>query len=164
MNIEKRWVVNQADPETVLQIASAIGISEHMAKFLVRRGHKSADAALSFINADVDLLGNPFEMVDMEKAVNRLLLAKQRGEKVHVAGDRDTDGVTSTTLLVNLLQLEGVDYSWKVPTQEDGYGLSLAAVEAGIRNKANLIISVDCEIRDFEGVDAPAEAGIEVVI
>lgn len=164
MNLQKLWVVNEPDPETVLRISSALNISEAVAKLLASRGHATPEEALEFLNADLELLENPFKIRDMEKAVVRLRLAIERQEKVFVAGDRDTDGVTSTTLLVNLLRHLGLACAWKVPTPEDGYGLSLPAVDAAATFGASLIITVDCGIRDFAGVDHAREKNIDVVV
>ncbi|MEK8023017.1 MAG: single-stranded-DNA-specific exonuclease RecJ [Candidatus Hydrogenedentota bacterium] len=164
MNLEKLWIISAPDPETVLRISSALNISEAVAKLIVARGYSTPEEALEFINADFDLLENPFKICDMEKAVVRLRMAVDRKEKVFVAGDRDTDGVTSTTLLVNLLHFIGIKAGWKVPTPADGYGLSLPAVDAAVAFGSSLIVTVDCGIRDFAGIDYAREKGIDVVV
>lgn len=164
MKIEKHWVINQAAPDLILSIAQDLGISQVMAKVLAARGFESSSDALAFIQADVELLENPFLLADMDKAVQRLRLAKFKKQHVFVAGDRDTDGVTSTTLLVNLLKEEEISHGWKVPTEGDGYGLGRSAVDAAIAEKADLIITVDCGISDFDGVAYARENKIDVVI
>lgn len=164
MKIERHWVIAETDPEAVLSISEALGISRHMAKFLIRRGYGSAAEASAFVAADFDQLENPFRIVDMEKAVDRLRTSARSNEHVFVAGDRDTDGVTSTTLLVDLLKFANVSHSWKVPSPSDGYGLSRSAVDAAKERGAGLIIAVDCGIRDHDGVRYAREKDIDVVI
>lgn len=164
MKIEKAWVIRETDPELVLQISATLKVSAPIARFLIARGYTTPEQALDFINADLDLLENPFKLSDMTRAVDRLLLAKARGEKVFIAGDRDVDGVTSTVLMVNLLNLSGIACAWRVPTLSDGYGLNATAVEAAAASGASLIISVDCGVRDFEGVELARAKGMDVVV
>lgn len=164
MKLPKRWVIAHPDPETVLRLSNALAISEPLARVLVARGFQSPAETAAFLDADFEILENPFQMADMEKAVNRLGVAAERDELVFVAGDRDVDGVTSTTLLVQLLKALSIRHDWKVPAPEDGYGLSAAAVEAAAAAGASLILAVDCGIRDFDGVNLAREKDIDVVI
>lgn len=161
---KKRWVLPNPAPEEVLEVANALAVSEPVARVLVARGYRTPAEAASFLSADTELLENPFAMADMERAVGRLKMAEARKETVFVAGDRDVDGVTSTTLLVDLLDTLGIPRAWKVPTPEAGYGLSIMAVEAAAAAGATLLLAVDCGIRDFEGVEAAHARGIDVVI
>ncbi len=160
----KRWIFPDAPPDEVLAVANALGVCEAVARVLVGRGYHTPDEAAAFLSADTELLENPFQMADMAKAVGRLQMAVTRGETVFVAGDRDVDGVTSTTILVDLLDTLGVKRGWKVPTPEDGYGLSLPAVEAAAAAGATLVLAVDCGIRDFAGVDAAHKLNMDVII
>lgn len=162
--MRKRWILPEAAPDEVLAVAEALGISEPVARVLVARGYRTPGDAAAFLGADTEVLENPFLMAGMDRAVGRIQMARARGEKVFVAGDRDVDGVTSTTLLQDLLTTLGLASSWKVPTPEAGYGLSLSAVEAAAVCGATLILAVDCGIRDFEGVEAAHQRGIDVVI
>jgi single-stranded-DNA-specific exonuclease len=164
LRLRKRWEHHRPDPELVLSIAAALSVSEPVARVLVARGLKSPEAAAAFLRADVDGLENPFRMPDMARAVERLQIARSRRERVFVCGDRDTDGVTSTSLLVDLLALLGIECGWKVPAPEDGYGLSRGAIEAAAAFPSSLVIAVDCGIRDFEGVALAREKGMDVVI
>ncbi len=164
MKLAKRWEIRRPEPEVVLKLSSALSVSEPVARLLAARGFDSPEAAIAFLEADLEALENPYLLPDMEKAVRRLMIAVKRREKVFVAGDRDTDGVTSTALLVNLLELLGLDVGWKVPSPKDGYGLSSAAVAAAVEAKASLLVTVDCGIRDIAGVEEARGKGMDVIV
>jgi single-stranded-DNA-specific exonuclease len=164
MRLARHWIVAEPDPAMVLAVASALGVGEPVARVLVGRGLETPAAALAFLDAEMELLENPFRMAGMEKAVDRLRIARTRNERVFVAGDRDVDGVTSTALMVTLLEAMKIASAWKVPTPADGYGLSRAAIDAAVSSGSSLLIAVDCGIRDFDGVNYAREKKVDVVI
>lgn len=83
-----------------------------------------------------------------------------------IVGDFDTDGATSTALMVKALRSMGVQsIDYIVPDRfEDGYGLSVGVVQRIIHKKAALIITVDNGISSFEGVELAHQHGIKVII
>jgi single-stranded-DNA-specific exonuclease len=93
----------------------------------------------------------------MHAAVERILGAIARKERIAIHGDYDVDGVTSTVILRRALELLGADVVHFIPERlRDGYGLQPAAVERLHAEGARLIISVDCGIRAGEAADRPA--------
>ncbi len=100
----------------------------------------------------------------MEDAVDRIYDAKDEGEKVLIFGDRDADGITSTTLLYQCLSDMGIDVSWRIPTGDDPYGLTLEAVEQFAADYGTLIITVDCGISNNAEIARAAELGIDVIV
>ncbi|RMH56442.1 MAG: single-stranded-DNA-specific exonuclease RecJ [Candidatus Hydrogenedentota bacterium] len=164
MRLEKEWVVPEPDLALVNEMARGLGVSEALGKLLVGRGFRSPREALAFLDTSLDRLSNPFLLNEMVNAVGRVRLARRRGETVFIAGDRDVDGVTSTALLVNLMKLFGINCRWRVPLPEDGYGLSVRAVEAAAAAGAKLLIAVDCGIRDFAGAERAEKLGLDLII
>jgi single-stranded-DNA-specific exonuclease len=153
-----------APPELVKEISKKYGCSLLEATILVRRGVTEPAEILYFLENDKRYLTNPFELQGMEDAVERILAAKEEGEKVLVFGDRDADGVTSLTILVGLLRGMGLDVSWRVPEGEDPYGLTLSAVEEFAANYGTLIITVDCGISNHTEVEKASELNIDVIV
>ena len=100
----------------------------------------------------------------MEDACDRILDAKEEGEKVLIFGDRDVDGITSTTLLYQYLKSLGIDVQYKIPSGDDDFGLSIDAINDFAANYGTLIITVDNGICCKKEVDHAADLGIDVIV
>ncbi|MDR0411058.1 MAG: single-stranded-DNA-specific exonuclease RecJ [Treponema sp.] len=134
------------------------------ASILARKGIINGGEIKYFLEDALRFLHNPFGIPNMEDAVERILAAKDEGEKVLVFGDRDVDGMTSTALLTNCLRKMGIDTQWRIPVGDEPYGLSIAVVEEFAAGGGALIITVDCGISDFDEVKRAAELNIDVII
>jgi single-stranded-DNA-specific exonuclease len=158
------WEKKDVPAELVREIAKKFDCDLLVASILARRGITAGEAIQYFLEDDLRYLRNPFELPAMDDAVDRILAALDEGEKVLVFGDRDVDGITSTTLIVGLLMDLGMDVTWRVPTGDDAYGLSIAAVEEFAANYGSLIITVDCGISNIQEVARAKELGIDVIV
>jgi single-stranded-DNA-specific exonuclease len=158
------WNKKDVSPQAVKDLASRYGLDLLTASIFARRGITDPAELLYFLEDDPRYLRNPFLFAQMEDAVDRILLAADEGEKVLVFGDRDTDGVTATALMVEALGELGIEASWRVPTKSEPYGLTIAAVEAFAAEGGTLIITVDCGISNHAEVDRAAELGIDVIV
>ncbi|MBU1023045.1 single-stranded-DNA-specific exonuclease RecJ, partial [bacterium] len=108
---------------------------------------------------------SPFLMGGMEAAVERIISAKEKNEKVLIHGDYDVDGIVGVVLLYRFLKSAGMDPLIFLPTRQDnGYGLALEAVEKAIINGISLMVTVDCGISDRENVRIGVENGIDFII
>ncbi|MCL2070002.1 MAG: single-stranded-DNA-specific exonuclease RecJ [Treponema sp.] len=159
-----KWEKRDISPELVKNIASKYGCDLLTASILIRRGILSAAEIMFFLEDDRRHLRNPFELPGMDDAVERILAAKEEGEKVLVFGDRDVDGICATAILTNFLLSQGMDVSARLPGGDEPYGLSLAAVEEFAAAYGTLIITVDCGISNVEEVKRAGELGIDVII
>lgn len=119
-----------------------------------------------FFNPDYETdLHDPFLFSDMEKAINRILEAAEKKEKVAVYGDYDADGVTATVLLVKLLQKLGISGQVYIPDRRrEGYGLNKKAIEWLADKKVSLIITCDCGVSNYEEVEFAKKKNIDVII
>ena len=160
MNWEKKAV----SPELVKDISSKYGCDLLAASILARRGITTGDSIQFFLEDDQRFLRNPFEMPGMEDAVERILAAKDEGEKVLVFGDSDVDGITGTVLLVEYLTGLGMDISWRIPGGDDPYGLSMEAVEQFATDYGTLIITVDCGISRVAEIRRAGELSVDVIV
>jgi single-stranded-DNA-specific exonuclease len=158
------WEKKDVPPELVRDIAAKYGCELLAASILARRGITGGENVRYYLEDDPRHLRNPFELPGMEDAVDRILAAKDEGEKVLVFGDRDVDGITSTTLLTNAFTALALDVAWRVPVGDEPYGLSIAAVEEFAANYGTLIVTVDCGISNIEEIDRAAELGVDVVV
>lgn len=159
-----KWTKREAPPHLVKDIAERYSLDLLSASILARRGLRSPGDFLFFLETDERWLHNPFYFAEMEDAVDRINLARDEGEKVLVFGDRDVDGITSTVLLVETLTAMGIETSWRVPQEEEKYGITKAAIDDHARNYGSLIITVDCGISSHDELDHAAGLGIDVII
>ncbi|MCL2382154.1 MAG: single-stranded-DNA-specific exonuclease RecJ [Treponema sp.] len=159
-----KWEKRDISPELVKNISSKYGCDLLTASILVRRELVSGNEIRYFLEDDPRLLTNPFELLGMEDAVERILAAKEEGEKVLVFGDRDVDGISATALVTGFLSSLGMDVTARLPVGDDPYGLSIQAVEEFAAAYGTLIITVDCGISNTEEVRRAGELGVDVII
>ena len=131
---------------------------------LARRGITEGEDILYFLEDDLRYQHNPFLFNEMEDAVDRIMDAKAEGEKVLIFGDRDVDGITSTVLLYECLKDLGIDVSYRLPKDDEPYGLNIQAIDDFAENYGSLIITVDCGISNYDEIQYAHEKGISVII
>jgi len=103
--MEKRWVLREgADNEVITQLSKALNINERLSDLLLKRGISTFEEAKNFFRPSFEHLHDPFLMKDMEKAVDRVILAHEKGEKIVVYGDYDVDGTTAVSLVYSFLR------------------------------------------------------------
>ena len=159
-----KWLKQEISPDQVRSLVKTYNIDFLTASILSRRGIVQPGEIAYYLESDFRFLHNPFLFHAMEDAVDRILLAVDEDEKILVFGDSDTDGVTSTTLIVETLASLGKTAGYRVPSGEEAYGLSIDAVEQFAQEGGSLIITVDCGISNHAEVERAAELGIDVVI
>ncbi|MDR2467347.1 MAG: single-stranded-DNA-specific exonuclease RecJ [Spirochaetaceae bacterium] len=159
-----KWNKKDAPAELVKEISARYGCDLITASILIRRGITTPEALLYFLESDRRYMRSPFVLPGMEDAVERILAAKEEGERVLVFGDRDTDGITSIALLAGFLQRNNVDVRWKLPQGDEPYGLAMDAVEEFARDSGTLIITVDCGISNFNEIKRANELNIDVIV
>lgn len=159
----KEWVFNEIDKANASQLAQECGIDAFTAYLLCSKGVNDPFLVDEFLSDDC-ILQDPFCFADMEKAVDRVNLAIENGEKIAVFGDYDCDGVTSTTLLYSVLKELGADCCWRVPSRDEGYGMSETAVEELKQKGVKLIITVDNGVSAFDAIDYANSQNIDVVV
>lgn len=105
-----------------------------------------------------------FALSDMARAVDILIRAIRRKEKIAVYGDFDADGVTATALLVQTLTALGADVMPYIPKRVDeGYGLNLRALRWLFGEGVRVVVTVDCGIRALNEIDQ-ARRGLEFIV
>ncbi len=161
-----RW--NLAPPQPLLtgQLAQQLNISPLLAQCLVNRGHSEPAALASFLEPRLKQLADPFLLPNMAAAVERLLLARARNEPLVIFGDYDVDGVTSTTILFEVLGRLGWTVNYYLPHRMDeGYGLSQDGVENCLKKfSTTLLLAVDCGSTAVSTIAWLKARGVDVIV
>ncbi len=166
MKREYRWTVAPPPaPGSVEQLAKEINVSETIARILVNRGISTYDAAKEFFRPQWSHLHDPFLMDGMAVAVDRVLLALEKKEKILVFGDYDVDGTNSAAMLYQYFRQLGAETMYHIPDRvKEGYGISAIGIDRGKVFGATLLISVDCGITAVDQVEYARTLGIDVII
>jgi single-stranded-DNA-specific exonuclease len=163
--VAPRWESVVCDDAAAETLADALKISPVVAKLLCQRGLSDPELADRFLNPSLDHLHDPMLLADMGVAVERILAALARKEKIAIHGDYDVDGVTSTVILRRALELLGGHVIHFIPERlKDGYGLQPVAIERLHADGVTLVISVDCGIRGAEAGRRARELGVDLII
>ncbi len=158
------WNKKQVPGSALKEYSEKFGIDPLTASILYRRGLTEGADILYFLENDKRFLHNPFLFSSMEDAVDRIYQAQEEGEIVLIFGDKDIDGISSTTILYEQLVSMGMDVSYRLPGGNDGYGLSIEAVDDFYSKNGTLIITVDCGISNNTEIAHAAELGIDVIV
>ena len=159
MTDPRSGIAGRATTQAVARLAASWQSSPVTARLLCIRGLGDLDQARRFLSPSLDDLHDPFALADMRVAVDRILGAIARKERIAIHGDYDVDGVTSTVILRRALELLGADVIHFIPERlRDGYGLQPAALDRLHADGVRLVISVDCGIRGAEPRAARARA------
>lgn len=167
---QKTWSLrypagNAAAEEAVCRLAEETGFSEVMARLLYTRGYQNAEAVRVFLHQEETQLHDPYGMQDMERAVERIRLALEKGEKIAIYGDYDVDGVTSVSLLYLYLTSKGGDVGYYIPSRiREGYGLSEASIDRLSERGVELMITVDTGITANDEIEYAKSLGIDTVV
>jgi single-stranded-DNA-specific exonuclease len=163
--IGPRWDTLDCNESAATELAAALGVSPVVARLLCQRGLSDPELADRFLNPSLDHLHDPMLLADMGVAVDRILAAIARKEKIAIHGDYDVDGVTSTVILRRALELLGGNVIHFIPERlKDGYGLQPVAIERLHADGVSLVISVDCGIRGAEAGRRARELGVDLII
>lgn len=160
----KKYIKKNVSIDVIKQLNEKFNLSKLEASILARRNVTSSNALLYYLEDDLRFSHLPFLFKNMEDAVERILAAKEEGEKVLIFGDRDVDGITSTAILYSYFKSQGMDISYRLPVGEDAYGLSIAAIDDFAKNYGSLIITVDCGISNIKEIDYANSLGIDVIV
>jgi single-stranded-DNA-specific exonuclease len=161
----KLWVSNNITDNEIDKLSGRLGVSRLISRIFLSRGISDVHYIRSFLNPCLDDLHNPFLLKDMDKAVERIIKAINGREKILIYGDYDVDGVTSTSILKNFLSRLGADVQFYIPDRMDeGYGLSLNAIEKIFKMGISLIITVDCGISAIDEIKYINEKKIDVIV
>jgi len=165
--MEKRWKIKTPDEQKSKALAESLKVHPLISRILVGRGIENFEESKKYFRPDSFQLHDPFLMKDMDLAVDRILMAINRKEKILIFGDYDVDGTSSVALMYQMLCTIGnpdcIDFY--IPhRQREGYGVSKAGIDFAKDNGFHLIISVDCGIKSIDLVSYAKSHGIGFII
>lgn len=158
------WLLSEVDDQEFATYSRALNLHRSIVRSLINRG-VALENVDCFLRSPLDALTDPFRLPDMSKAVERVWQAVERGEKIFVHGDYDTDGVTSAVLIEWILTSFGANAEIFVSNRmEDGYGPTESTVTKTAEMGAKVVISTDCGITSFKACSKAKEVGIDFII
>lgn len=167
---EVQWILKDMPDAAMMQHA---GVPDILLKLLAQRGVEKEDEVDYFLNPKLQNLSDPYLLPNMAAAVKRIMQAVDTGERVLIYGDYDVDGVTSVTLMLQILSAYGVEASYFIPKRgAEGYGLSELAIKRMLsveeakpdKGGVDLVITVDCGTASLNEVALLNEKGIDVIV
>ena len=164
---EKKWIYRCAGikKEMLAAMSKELKISPVIITLLLNRGIKTYEDMKAYMTKSMRTVRNPMGLPGMEAAVERILSAVEKQEKIVIYGDYDVDGITSTALLYDFLKGTGANVSYYIPDRmEEGYGINIMAVNKLIKQGTKLLITVDCGITAVGEVEFAKLQGMDVVI
>lgn len=161
-----RWTLKpKPSHEKVKSLAAELKVSELIASLLVQRGIETFEQARQFFRPSLNDLHDPYLMKDMDKAVERIEKAIEKGECILVFGDYDVDGTTAVSLMSGYLRNYYENVATYIPDRYDeGYGISYKGIDFADDNGFTLIIALDCGIKSIDHVNYAKDKGIDFII
>ncbi len=161
----KKWIFSKFDKEYAADIAERYELNPFAAVLLASKNFEDEEELEAFLSDDSSFFVDPYELPDMDKAVERIRRAIDNFERIMVYGDYDADGVSSTALLYLYLQEAGADVQYYIPDRlTEGYGMNLDAVRKIKERDVSLIITVDNGISAILESEKIKALGMDLVI
>lgn len=163
-----KWIFNTLNKEQKQiqdTLARELNINPILASLLVQRNIYTFEDARYFFRPDLGDLHDPFQMADMDKAVERLTEAIRNNEKILVYGDYDVDGTTSVALVYKFIQKFYNNVSFYIPDRyKEGYGISYQGIDYAIKNQVELVIALDCGIKAIDKIAYATKNEVDFII
>ncbi len=165
--MQKRWTILPHDKNKSDLLREELMISPILCEILVRRGMTDFEAAKAYFRPSLQMLHSPWLMKDMQLAVDRIIDAISKNQKILVFGDYDVDGTTAVAcmyqFLTSIYSEEKIDFY--IPHRyREGYGVSRLGIEYAARNGFSLIVCLDCGIKSVELISYASSLDIDFIV
>ena len=157
---DTRWIYKNSSNE----IYNNFNLDKDITTLLYNREIIDNEDIKTFLYGGVEDITSPFLLKDIDKAVERLEIAKEKGEPVWIYGDYDVDGITSVSLCYLALKELGYNVKYYIPLRDEGYGLNIEALNHIKSEGGTLIITVDCGISSHKEIDHANDIGIDIIV
>ena len=147
------------------RLSRILTVSPLLVSLLWKRGLCEAEEMDRYLSPGLRHLAPPSCIPGLEPAAEALAAALEAGKQIAVWGDYDVDGVTSTAMVKEFLQLRGHSALHHIPQRQDeGYGLSPQGLKE-LRDKGTqVLLTVDCGITDTDNIELARSYGIQVIV
>ncbi len=159
------WIKREGDERLSEAIRQRFLLSEVLSKLLASR-NISLEKIENFLEPKIKTtLPDPFELLDMEKAVSHVVAAIEGKKKITIFADYDVDGATSSALLRRFFREIGIEVAIYVPDRVlEGYGPNSEALLNLKKTGTDLVITVDCGTVAFKPLEDAAKAGLDIIV
>lgn len=140
-------------------------LPKSLATLLWNRNVQTEEEIEQFLNPTIQALHDPLAIYEMDKAVERIQLAVENSETILVYGDYDADGITSTTVMKEAIELIGGQVKVYIPNRfSEGYGPNVDAFAKAIESGVSLIVTVDNGVAGHEAIAYARNQGVDVIV
>ena len=161
----ERLTLKSVDTAVVEHLKEVLNVPVGIARILAGRNLLTFESCKAFFRPESTHFHDPFLFPGMETAVERIVAAIGKGEKIAVYGDYDVDGVSATALMIRVLRLLGADCLYHLPNRlTDGYGVSENGIRQIARSGATLIITVDCGVTAVYETEVARSLHVDMII
>ena len=159
------WKYKNRNTEEISKISKDFSVPESIATIMSLKSITNKNQSKSFFYSDLNLLHNPLLMLDMDKAIERVLVSKSNNELILIIGDYDADGTTAASILYLYFKSINIDVEYYIPNrQTEGYGVSVNSIDYAHKIGAQLIITCDCGITAIEQIEYAKQYNIDTII
>jgi len=147
---KRRWVLPRVapDPQEAHRLARTLGCHPLVARLLLNRSLGEPERARTFLNPKLLNISPPDALPGINAAADLIVQAIKDRLRITIFGDYDVDGITGTAMFWHLFTTAGANFDVYIPHRvEEGYGMSVAAVEQIAQRGTQLLLSVDCGSR-----------------
>lgn len=163
--MQKRWNILPPLETKINALQESLKINRTLCNILTQRGIDDFEKARHYFRPQLTDLHDPWLMKDMDKAVNRIILAFEQREKILVFGDYDVDGTTSVASLYQFIHHIHSETDFYIPHRyREGYGVSEMGIDFAKENGFTLIISLDCGIKSTELITYAKTLDIDFIV
>jgi single-stranded-DNA-specific exonuclease len=161
----QRWILDESHPEESALLAREARLPLVLAELLVARGITGAAEAFTFLNPELAHLHDPFLMLGMAAAVDRLERAIAAREPILLYGDYDVDGTVAVVLLKTAIEMLGGEARFHVPHRlREGYGMQSSVLEAAHAEGVRVVVTVDTGMRAFAEAETARRLGLDLIV
>ncbi len=164
--MDKRWKFKaKGNQELIDKLSRELNINTTLANILVQRNITTFEEAKRFFRPKLEHLHDPFLMLNMEKAVERISKAISSNEKILIYGDYDVDGTTAVALVYSYFKDIYYNLDFYIPDRyKEGYGISIEGIDFAKEHGISLVISLDCGIKAVDKIDYANQLEIDFII
>ena len=163
--MEKRWTIVASDAVKTEALQAALHINKTICSILVARGLETFEASKNFYRPQLSDLHDPWLMKDMDKAVARILTAREANERILVFGDYDVDGTTAVASMYQFICGIHNNTDYYIPHRyKEGYGVSKMGIDYAKETGCTLIVSLDCGIKSTDLIAYAKTLGIDFIV
>lgn len=161
----QRWILAEPNSEVAAALAREARLPVVVSELLVARGIGNAAEAFAFLNPEFAHLHDPFLMLGMATAVQRLERAIAAREPILLYGDYDVDGTVAVVLLKTAIEMLGGEARFHVPHRlREGYGMQSSVLETAHADGVRVVVTVDTGMRAFAEAETARRLGLDLII